>query len=362
MNTNPFQNQHPRTILVFRALVLGDMLCTVPAFRALRHHFPSSHIALVGLPWAKSFVERFSDYFDEFIEFPGFPGLPETKPNIHRFPAFIRYVQKRRFDLALQMHGSGSYVNSITMLLGARVSAGFCEKDYCPSPDWFMPWPHDDHEIHIFKRLMDFLSIPWAGDDLEFPISPKDVKDALGAEGVKRFINESYVCIHAGARLLTRRWMPERFAQVANALASYGFKIVLTGSEEERELVDEVSRRIHFAHYNLAGKTSVGALAWILKNSQLLISNDTGVSHIAAALKVPSVIVVSGSDPRRWAPLDKRLHLISSHDVSCRPCSFERCPVGLLCAQGVTAEDVLGQAFTLLNMKDKPQIAVRTKL
>ncbi len=338
----------PQSIVVLRALMLGDLLCTLPAFRALRHAFPLSKITLVGLPWAKGFVERFHNYFDEFIEFPGYPGLPERKTATEKIPEFLKKVQRRHFDLALQMHGSGSFVNSVLMVFGSKINAGFYEKDYCPDPEWFMSFPQEEHEIFIYLRLMDFLGIPLKGIELEFPLTQQDRKEFDQIHETRELTKTDYVCIHPGARLLTRRWQPERFAQVANRLAQSGLKIVLTGGLDEIGLVDEVCCLIEYPYINLVGKTSLGALGILLKKSKLLISNDTGVSHVAAALKVPSVIIVTGSDPYRWAPLDIDLHKTIFYDVSCRPCSYQSCPFGLACAKLVEVEEVVLKAQALL--------------
>src|SRR5436190_10148027 len=113
-----------KSIVILRALQLGDLLCTVPALRALRAAFPKANITLVGLPWATAFVERFSTYLDDFIEFPGFPGFPERRPNIAEFPYFLVEMQRLNFDLALQMQGSGGSANSLISLWDAKSYAG----------------------------------------------------------------------------------------------------------------------------------------------------------------------------------------------------------------------------------------------
>jgi len=343
------EDEFPKTIVVLRALMLGDLLCTVPAFRALGKAFPASRITLVGLPWARSFVERFDMYLDDFIEFPGYPGLPERNPQIAEIPDFIKGIQRRKFDMALQMHGSGSFVNSIVAMWGAHLSAGFYEKgDYCPDPQWFMPFPVDEHEITAYLRLVSFLGIPLQGQYLEFPMSADDENNFLKLPEAGELNHSDYVCVHPGARLATRRWHPERFADVADQLSALGLKVVLTGNSGETPLVDSVSRMMKNPHINLAGRTDLGSLGVLLKGAKLLVSNDTGVAHIASALEVPSVIVVTGSDPQRWGPLNTDIHKIVAYDVPCRPCFYERCPLGMMCGRGVEPDQVVEQATALL--------------
>ena len=110
---------HPKRIAVFRALQLGDLLCATPALRALRAAHPDAHLTFIGLRWARELCERLA-YVDEFIAFPGFPGLPEIEPQLERIPEFLARVQASRFDLIVQMRGSGALVNPIVVACGAR--------------------------------------------------------------------------------------------------------------------------------------------------------------------------------------------------------------------------------------------------
>lgn len=334
----------PQSIVIFRALQLGDLLCSVPAFRALRAAFPRARVTLVGLPWTRDFVKRFGAYLDDFLEFPGYPGLPERAPDLAAVPAFFAEAQRRRFDLALQLHGSGSFVNSITVLLGARQNAGYYLKgEFCPDPRLFMPYPALEHEIRQPLALLGFLGIPSQGEALEFPLDGNDEAD-FEALPESADLKRDFACVHAGSRLPSRRWAPERFAAAADALAAQGLGIALTGSAAETPLVEAVASRMRFPAVNLAGRTTLGALGVLVKRARLVVSNDTGISHIAAALKTPSVVVVTGSDPSRWAPLETALHQAVFRPIDCRPCYFFDCPIGHPCAEAVTPEMVLDAA------------------
>jgi ADP-heptose:LPS heptosyltransferase len=328
------QRDRTRRIAVFRALQLGDLLCAVPALRAIRNGFPDAEITLLGLPWGQAFVDRFAHLLDRFVEFPGFPGLPEREPDIRALPAFLAAAQAMHYDLAIQLHGRGDLSNSIVGALGARVAAGFCPPSgSCPDRLRFLPWPEAGTEIHRCLALTDFLGLPRHGEALEFPVAESEAREARALIARHRLQSRRFVCIHPGARLYTRRWPPEYFVSVALDVVRMGFPVVLTGSEEEALLTRRIARELPAsAVVDLAGQTSLGVFAALLTDAGLLLCNDTGVSHVAAALRVPSVVVCCGADPRRFAPLDHALHEVLHHPIACRPCAHVHCPIGHLCA------------------------------
>ncbi len=335
-----------KSIAVFRALQLGDLLCAVPALRALRAAAPGANITLIGLPWAESFVERFSQYVDDHLVFPGFPGLPETAPDLAALPEFFRSAQQRNFDLAIQLHGSGALTNPLAIALGAKHTAGFhLPGHYCPDPHYFAPWSDTEHEVLRMLRLIDILGIERQGESLEFPLHEAD-HVSLHAAGPE-LAPARYACIHPGARLPSRRWSPKRFAQVADGLAARGLQIVITGSEQERDITHAVISAMHAPALDMTGRTDLGALAVLVAHARLVICNDTGISHVAAGVATPSVIICSGADPARWAPLDRRRHRLLYADMACRPCAHNVCPIGHPCAAGVSADQVLAEALDL---------------
>ncbi len=324
----------PRRIIVLRALQLGDLLCAVPALRALRAAVPDAEIVLLGLPWARSFVSRFDRYLDGFREFPGFPGLPERAPIVDRIPSFLAEIQREGFDLAIQLHGSGSFVNPLIVLLGAHRCAGFFTPgDYCPDPDRFMPWPTHGLEIRRLVRLMEFLGAPTQGEHLEFPLRDADSEALEALPEARDLVPRGYVCIHPGASVAGRRWPAERFAAVGGAMADRGLRIVLTGTAAESGLTRDVSRHLSCPCVDLSGRTELGALAVLMSRARLLVSNDTGVSHIAAALRVPSVVISTGDNPARWAPSDRSLHRVLCREAGVEPSEVIAEAEGLLAAQ-----------------------------
>jgi ADP-heptose:LPS heptosyltransferase len=346
-------------IAVFRALRgVGDILCFIPALRSLRTAFPNAHLYFLGLAETRSLMSRFNRYVDTFIPFPGWPGLPEQVSKPKDIECFLNNMQSMRLDIAIQMHGDGSITNNIIELLGAQTSAGFFDKDvYRSNKEYFLPWLENESEIHRCLRLAEVLGAPSQGGALEFPLSRSDTQDAETIQKLHGLTPCQYICIHPGASDALRQWKLEHFAAVADTLASYGFKIVLTGTAEESSLTDYLARRMKATAVNLAGYTSLGALAALVADARLLVCNDTGVSHLASALSTPSVVVFNGSqrsNPDRWAPLNSELHrVIHKHSADASPHDFGR---RFTCIPEITPNIVLSEAQCLLE-KDSFHVA-----
>ena len=296
-----------KKIAVFRALQLGDMLCSIPAIRALRNAYPQAHITLIGLPWAKTLTERFPNYFNTFHFFPGYPGLPEQSFQPKAFTTFLMQIQQENYDLILQMQGNGCITNPLVALLNGRHTAGFyLETNYCPDEELYIEYPARSHEIERHIRLMNFLGIPSCGVELEFPLLDKDFEALEEQQFPIEY--KRYVCVHPGSRSAARQWPTRYFAAAADFCAAQGLQVVLTGTKEELPLVNQVAQYMKSTPIIAAGKTSIGAVGALIKNAAVLVSNCTGVSHIAAAVKTPSVVISLDGEAYRWAPLDKELH------------------------------------------------------
>ncbi|MEP9325696.1 glycosyltransferase family 9 protein [Paraburkholderia phymatum] len=324
------------------------MLCSVPALRALRRAAPHAHIALVGLPWAQTFVDRYAGLLDELILFPGAIGFPEQREDDSALPAFIDAMRERHFDLAIQLHGSGGIANDIVCGFGACANAGFVQHDEVQRAGCFIEWPDTLAEPHRYLALTNAMGAPCESDTLSFDLNARDEAEyaALVAEhGIEA---HRLVLMHPGAQLPSRRWPVARFAEVADALASYGWQIAVTGMAAEAELTAAVLGTMAAPALHLAGSTSLGSLAALVERARLVVCNDTGISHIAAAMRTPSVVIASGSDTLRWAPLDRERHRVLADYPPCRPCAFRECPYGHECALNVSVPQVVGAARAML--------------
>jgi ADP-heptose:LPS heptosyltransferase len=334
---------------VVRALHLGDLLCAVPALRALRAGHRDAEVTLIGLPWARELVPHLARYVDAFEEFPSFPGIPERTLEPARVAAFLDRTHRAPYDLLVQLHGSGSHINELVALCNAKRSAGFFEPgDVIPEGGCFVPWPECGSEVRRLLSVPLALGCPERGEQLELLVRDLDREAALELMTGAGLRCEGYVCVHPGARFPSRRWPAARFAATADALATLGMQIVLTGTPAEAALTRAVRNAMRAPAVDLTGRLTIGTLAALVDGAALVICNDTGMSHVSAAVRTPSVVIASGSEVARWAPGDAVRHRVLWLDRPCRPCAHEVCPTLHECATGVSVAHVVATAEQLL--------------
>lgn len=296
-----------RRIAILRALYLGDLLITTPAWRALRRRFPRAEITLIGLPGAAEFSAHVPDLIDRLVLFPGYPGIPEVPYEPARTTAFLEEQRAYGYDLALQMHGDGRASNGLVAGLGAGLSLGYA-RAADNRLDIAAPYDPDANEVRRWLDLVALLGAPAVEPRIEFAVSPAErarARALLRSAGGGRPL----VGLHAGAKDPARRWPPERFAQLGRELhALTAACVVLTGAAAERPLAAAVGAGLDGPVIDLCGQTSLGELAAVIAELDLLVTNDTGASHMAAAVGTPSVVLFGPTRPAQFAPPDATLH------------------------------------------------------
>lgn len=258
-------------ILVLRALGLGDLLTAVPALRGLRRAYRTAHIILAGPAALAALLP--AGLVDEVRETAPLASLD---------------VDLAGVDLAVNLHGRGP--QSAALLADTRphrlIAFGHTST-----------WTADEHEVHRWCRLLSESGIPADPTelDLEMPDAPPLARGA--------------VLVHPGAAQLSRRWPVERWAQVARRLQEAG-PVLVTGSAGERPLTEQVVAAAGLpAAACVAGATDVRGLAALIGSARLLVSADTGVAHLATALRTPSVVLFGPTSPRLWGPpLERSWH------------------------------------------------------
>jgi ADP-heptose:LPS heptosyltransferase len=169
--------------------------------------------------------------------------------------------------------------------------------------------PEDRPEIARLLTVTAAVACPPVGDDIALPVSSDEDAVARALLDEAGLHDHAYVCLHPGASRPERRWSADRFAATADHVARQGLPVVLTGSLGEQPLIQKVMGLMrHQPVVDLAGRTSIGVLGALYRRARLVLTNDTGASHVAAAVQAASVVVFGSADPNRWALLDAERH------------------------------------------------------
>jgi ADP-heptose:LPS heptosyltransferase len=260
-------------VLVVRALGLGDFLTGVPAYRALRAAYPGHEIVLAAPPQFAP-LAALTGAVDRVLAAEELQPVPWRGPP----PA-----------VAADLHGNGPASHDLVRAAGAPVTMMYASPaDPGVDGPW---WADDEHEVTRWCRLLGWWGIP--ADPGALRLSPPALSPRVSAA----------VVVHPGAASGSRRWPAARFAEVACALTVRGLPVVISGNAAERTLAGQVAQAAGLGRESvLAGRTGLAELAAVVAAATMVISNDTGVAHLAVAYGTPSVTLFGPVSPALWGP------------------------------------------------------------
>ena len=329
---------------------VGDSVMSVPALRALRRVLPDAEITLVLRPGCKGL---FSDatFIDNVLVY--------DRRNTFSVFSQIREWRKRNFDLALLFQNAFEAA-LIPFLAGVPVRLGYATEARQPMltnavdlPDW----RSSKHEVFFYLYLVTALeqllyktsTICETDPDATLEVSASRKAEAsqlltsLGING-----NRSIVALCPGSiNSRAKRWPAESYAALADRLANEGRQVLIVGSAKEAEVAQEVMSRMRNQPLNLTGKTTIDQLTSILAITDLLVTNDTGPAHIAAALGRPTLVIFGPTNPLTTRPLSGLAEILR-HPPDCAPCMLRDCPIDHRCMTAITVDEVVERSQVLL--------------
>lgn len=352
-----------RRIVILLFGDLGDTLLTVPAIRALRTRFPDSRLTLLAKELPGQIVDAL-DLVDEVVVvdkhlFDRPASILSPTAWLRLLRVFLR-LRAARADTVVLFHHLVTRWGTVKFGLLALASGATERVGIDNGRGWFLTRSVTDqgfgarHEAEYYLDVARLLGAEGALQ-LEAPVTPDD---RLAAERILAragLVERRIMAVHPGSGWYGpgRRWPAPAFARAVElVLREEDLTCVLIGTDQEAHETGEVAAYLGSRAVDLTGRTTVGQLGAVLKRCEVVLANDGGVAHLAAAVGTPAVTIFGPSNDRAWRPL---LGTVVASDLPCRPCfyvDFRRgLPAGCAtreCMSLVTPRMVADAALSLL--------------
>jgi len=343
----PFPLRDIRRLLVRGTNWIGDAILTLPAMAAIRRGMPEAHITVLAKPWVGE-VYRICPHVDAVLPFQE-PGRHAGVPGRLRLSRDLRSMG---FDGAILLQNAIEAA-IVTLLAGIPLRAGYNSD----ARGWLLTSSvrrsreiFRVHQSLYYLEMVRALGCPPPDPAAPLLVPPAEYRDlaekVLRGRGCDPDI--PLVGIAPGAAYgPAKRWYPERFAAVAEQLATeFGARILVFGSAGDQGSAEAVQKAARTEFVNLAGGTSLREALALISRCRVFVSNDSGLMHVAAALGVPTVAVFGSTNPVTTGPMGPRFSVVR-RPMDCSPCLRETCPEDFRCMNAITAEDVWKEAKTL---------------
>lgn len=320
---------------------------TTPAIGVIRQFFPQAEIILLANP-PVSQVFYHHPWVDRVITFDRH-GM--HKGIVGRL-RLARELRKHSFDAAIILPNSFDSA-LVPFLAGIPVRVGKSSDGraftltnrYHPARNGAVC-----HEVEQYLKLIRHFGISGSITEPYLCLSTEEEERAsmlLAEQGIQQ--DDFVIGINPGATYgSAKRWYPERFAEVADRLASlWSAKVVILGGSGEMEITSDIEKRMEVTVLNLSGKTTVRELMALIKRFNFFVTNDSGPMHIAAAFGVPLAAIFGSTDHATTSPYTDRAVIVRK-ETDCAPCKLRECPTDHRCMTAVSATDVVEAASNLM--------------
>jgi len=341
--------KNPREILVRGPNWTGDVVMATPGFRALRAGFPEARIALLlrasqlpllaGAPW-----------FDERLPLAeGGGALAPLREGLA--------LRGRRFDLGVCLPDSFSSAllmraAGVRHVVGyARGGRRFLLHQPVPLPSAARAGrggPLVPRELHVLG-LVEAVGGPARGTHLELFVTDEEEAEAAAAcAGAGLDAGAPLALLAPGASFgPSKQWPPGHFARAADLLAEAGAQVALVGAPGERALAARIAAAMRSRPADLTGNVGLGALKALVRRARVVLCNDAGLRHVAAAFGVPCVVLMGPTSLEKTALNLERVQILTE-DVPCRPCYLRECPIDHRCLARIAPERAVAAALPAL--------------
>lgn len=329
----------PERILVIKLDHLGDVLLATPVFSNLRRAYPSAELHALTGAWSRVVLEKHPDV-DNVIEYNSSAFCRTGQPtSLRETFKLYRQLHRQKYDLMVELRSDWRIVwFAFGRLTPKRLSRAALQ---IASKLGFAQFSG----IHETTRNLDVLNqtgIPTPLRIAIFSVTAADKKwasDFLATYQIDRQL--PLIAIHPGSPIALKRWLPERYAELADWLiAQKRAQILFVGVADEIPIIAEIQAGMRGESINIAGKTSLTQLASILHTCNVFVGNDSGPMHLAAAVGTQTIGLYGPGDPTRFGPAGERCQTIRRKS-GC-PCLGTTCRFGKAgCMSEIQVADVI---------------------
>ena len=354
-------------ILIIRPDHLGDVLFMGPAMHWLRQRLPAAHIALAMGPWGRASLPALTETYDELIEIP-FPAFErrERMGIVGRWrllPYWARQLGHGRYDAAIIARPDHWWGAALARFAGIPVRLGYETPETASWLTDALPLSHEHmaaRNLRLVAALTRDAITPNANEHpLRFDLSSRELgyADALLMDIFGTYQPQPLAVIHPGSGAAIKLWDVEKWREIARRLAQQGLRVLVTGSDAEKELTRAVAAVPDGNVVDLGGQTTFSILAGLLARAQIVLGPDSGPLHLAVAVGTPTVHLYGPSDATIFGPWgNPQRHRSIRSAWECAPCDkFDWQDLDQHnCVRDIAVEQVWDAAQQLLQHPETP--------